>query len=450
VAANALLIVGVLVLLYRVDTLAGVVLTIYAAVTFAVLSAMQGYGTRRWAAGRQAEAEEFGYIEERIGGTEDIRGVGAEDYVLHGLYARLREVLRSGRAAWMANSLSSAITNLLFIGGYGLGLALGAYLYLQGSVTIGTAFVIVYYIGILAAPMEEIRHQAQDLQRASASVGRVRQLLGFSPTVKEGAGMPLPAGALSLTFEHVSFAYNDGPHDALSAVDPPLVLRDVDFALPKGRVLGVLGRTGSGKTTLTRLLFRLYDPTVGSILLGDVDLRALTFAELRSRVGMVTQDVQLFQASIRDNISLFDNRFDDRAIRRALTELGLEEWIYSMPGGLDAKLGAGGEGLSAGEAQLLAFTRVMLRDPGLVILDEAASRLDPITEARLERAIGRLLEGRTGIIIAHRLRTVQQAGDILVLEGGRIVEYGPRIGLALDPASRFSSLLKTGLEEALV
>jgi ATP-binding cassette subfamily B protein len=133
-----------------------------------------------------------------------------------------------------------------------------------------------------------------------------------------------------------------------------------------------------------------------------------------------------------------------------LVELDLGDWVAAMPDGLNTRLASGGGGMSAGEAQLLAFTRVLLKDPGLIILDEAASRLDPVTEARLERAVDRLLGGRTGIIIAHRLHTVQRADDILILEEGRVVEYGPRAQLAADPTSRFYRLLQTGLEEALV
>jgi ABC-type multidrug transport system fused ATPase/permease subunit len=228
------------------------------------------------------------------------------------------------------------------------------------------------------------------------------------------------------------------------------VLHDVSFDLPPGRVLGVLGRTGSGKTTITRLLFRLYDPTEGRICLGGVDLREAGFADLRARVGMVTQDVQLFQASVRDNIAFFNPRVDEAAVRRVLAELDLGDWVAAMPDGLNTRLASGGGGMSAGEAQLLAFTRVLLKDPGLIILDEAASRHDPVTEARLERAVDRLLGGRTGIIIAHRLHTVQRADDILILEEGRVVEYGPRAQLAADPTSRFYRLLQTGLEEALV
>jgi ATP-binding cassette, subfamily B, bacterial len=281
----------------------------------------------------------------------------------------------------------------------------------------------------------------------------------MQPHVSEQVAAALPDGALAVAFEAVSFSYHDeqpandmliAQRSADSPMTDELVLRAVSFQLQPGKVLGLLGRTGSGKTTLTRLIFRLYDPDSGALCLDGINIRAVALDDLRARVGMVTQEVQLFQASIRDNLTLFNTGIDDARIERALTELGLWEWVQSLPAGLDTQLAAGGQGLSAGEAQLLAFTRVFLNDPGLIILDEASSRLDPLTEHLLERAITRLLVGRTGIIIAHRLRTVQRADDIMIMEQGRIIEHGRRAVLAGDPASRFYELLQVGLEEALV
>ncbi|HET6263153.1 MAG TPA: ATP-binding cassette domain-containing protein, partial [Chloroflexia bacterium] len=186
----------------------------------------------------------------------------------------------------------------------------------------------------------------------------------------------------------------------------------------------------------------------GAVRLGGADLRDLTLGQVRSHVGMVTQEVQLFHASVRDNLTFMNGDVPDERLLAAIRELGLTEWYERLPQGLDTKLAPSG-GLSAGEAQLLAFTRVFLKDPSLVILDEASSRLDPATERLIERAVGRLLEGRTAIIVAHRLGTVQRADEIMILEQGRILEHGPREQLALDTGSRFSELLRTGMEEAL-
>jgi ABC-type multidrug transport system fused ATPase/permease subunit len=164
---------------------------------------------------------------------------------------------------------------------------------------------------------------------------------------------------------------------------------------------------------------------------------------------MITQEVQLFNASIRDNLTFFDPGVPDARIQQAIAGLGLGAWYRKLPEGLDTVLASGGTGLSAGEAQLLAFIRIFLYDPGLLILDEASSRLDPATEALIEGALDALYRGRTAIVIAHRLATVRRADDIIVLDEGRIAEAGNRAALAADPCSRFARLLQTGMEEAL-
>jgi ABC-type multidrug transport system fused ATPase/permease subunit len=223
------------------------------------------------------------------------------------------------------------------------------------------------------------------------------------------------------------------------------VLRDVSFELQPGRLLGLLGRTGSGKTTLTRLLFRLYDVDEGSIRLGGHALDELSVPALRQGVGMVTQDVQIFRASVRENLALFDVDVSDARIVAAIESLDLGDWYRALPEGLDTQIAPGG--LSAGESQLLAFARVFLRNPGLVLLDEPSSRLDPATERRIDHAVRQLLRGRTGIIIAHHLATVQRVDEILILEEGRVLEQGERQALLADRDSRFSQLLALGLEE---
>ncbi len=452
VLGNFLLIIGILLLLFRVDWRVGAGLTAYSVVTLLALALLQRIAVAKWAIERQADAEHYGFLEEHISGTEDIRAVGAEAYVTHRLYALMRRMLETHRTARLLSNLTYISTKFLFVLGYTIGLGLGIYLYSQHEATIGTAYLIVYYIGMLAVPLENIQQQVTDLQEATASIERVEELLLLRPEVQEKVSTTLLTAEATLShqalhvhqmsaeFQNVSFGYDQ----------QQLVLHDVSFHLPAGRVLGILGRTGSGKTTLARLLFRLYDPAAGTVRLQGVDIRDVAIADLRTHVGMVTQDVQLFQASVRDNLTFFQQDSNDVRIEEVLRELGMWEWIQSLAAGLDTELAAGGQGLSAGEAQLLAFARVFLKNPELVILDEASSRLDPATENLLEHAVDRLLERRSGIIIAHRLKTVLRADDILVLEDGRIVEYGVREALMKNPASRFSRLLQTGLEEVLV
>lgn len=469
VVANVLLIAGILALVLRTSLPAGATLIVYTFVTVGVLIYVQRIGVRRWNAARTAWSEQMGFIEEHYAGTEDLRGVGAEPFVLYRLYGYMRDLTERARAGWMAQALGYAATNFLYVVGYALGLALGVWLYLQGELTIGAAFVLVYYVGMLATPLDALRDQGEVLQHATVGVHRVEAIFRLSPQLQNTGAQPLPDGPLAVALEQVSFVYVDeeetgkqgagesaraqisnlqSPNRSI-AQPPAQILGDITLTLAPGRVLGILGRTGSGKTTLTRLLYRLYNPDAGVIRLGDVDLRAVALDDLRGRVGVVTQEVQLFQATLRENITFFEDRIDDDAIETALAELGLDAWVRAMPEGLDTLLSTGGRGFSAGEAQLLAFTRLLLRNPGLVILDEAASRLDPITEQRLEAAIDRLLRNRTGVIVAHRLHTLQRADDILILENGRIVEYGARVTLAADPTSRFAQLLQGGLEEVL-
>ena len=440
VLGSLLLLLGVLVVLWTVDWRVGAVLTIFALITLGVMLGLRTISTRFWTAYRQASAELYGFLEEHLAGTVDLRANGAQPYALRRLYGVLRQRFKTGRIARLVGSLPWSVPNLAEAIGIGLAFALAATLYTAGSMTLGTAFLIYFYTQALFQPLHMLSNQLEDFQKASAGATRVQELLATGSALADGPLPAFPPGAPAVVFQDVSFAYEGDD----------TVLQDLSFTIAPGEVLGLLGRTGSGKTTVTRLLLRLYDPTAGSISLGGVPLPEATLPALRQRIGMITQDVQLFRGTIRDNLTFFDRASSDAQLWAALEALGLAEWCRALPQGLDTKIEAGGGGLSAGEAQLLAFTRVFLKDPGLVILDEASSRLDPVTERLLERAVDNLLRGRTGIIIAHRLATVDRADHILILEAGRIAEAGSRAALAADPHSRFAHLLRTGLAEVLV
>ena len=437
---NLILLLGVLVLLTRVDWRIGAAVGVFAAAGVALTLAIRRLAVPRFAALRQASAELFGLVEERLAGTEDVRANGAGPYVISRFLERSRALLWADIRSRLAGTATFNTPRFFLNVATVAALAIAAYLYRRGELTIGTVYLVFAYCEAVRRPLESIARQLQDLQQAAASIGRVRGLLAERSIVVDGPGAPQPPGPLSLELEHVSFGYADG------AVAQRQALRDVSLRLEAGQVLGLLGRTGSGKTTLARLLFRLYDPDAGVIRLGGTDLRQPTLEGLRARIGVVTQEVQLFAGSVRDNVTLFDPDIPDTLIHETLDALGLRDHLLSLPEGLDSPM----PGLSAGQAQLLAFARVFLRDPGLVVLDEASSRLDPETERLLERAVDRLLEGRTAIVIAHRLATVQRADRILILEDGEIAEEGPRAALVADPGSRFSQLLRAGLEEVLV
>jgi len=440
VLGNVLLMLGVIVLLFREDWRLGLALTAFAVVAVFALNKSRNIAVPAMTAEREASANFFGFVEERLSGLQDVRANGAGAHVMRGMTEAMRNLYRKARRGWVMESVLWNITLGLFTLGYVTAFAVGAYLFDDKAITLGTLYLLFQYTEMLRNPLDQITEQLRDLQKATAGIGRVQQLYHTPIEITDGPGATFPHGPLSVEFNQVSFGYGE----------EEMVLNEISFELRPGRVLGLLGRTGSGKTTITRLLFRLYDPAAGVIRLGEHDIRLAKLDELRHHIGMVTQDVQLFQASVRDNLTMFDRSIPDERVLEVLRDLGLYKWFQSLPNGLDTDLGPGGGGLSSGEAQLLAFTRVFLKDPGLVILDEASSRLDPATEQLIERAVERLLRGRTGIIIAHRLHTVQRADEILILDEGRIIEHGGRAQLAADPGSRFSHLLRTGLEEVLV
>ena len=464
---NGILVIAVLVILYLEDWRIGLVLTVFALVTLLVLTRFRNIAVPHWEAERIAEANFFSFLEERLGGTVDIRANGGRAYTLRQFFARIQEMFqRAIKAGLMVNYMLNTMF-LIFALGNAISLGVGGALYLNGMITIGTVYIVYQYNRMLEYPLEDISRQLSNVQKSLASVKRIYELFETKGEAVYLQDVPMqilpPEGApLGIQFEHVSFYYDDSDQSSKNQGDSSdhhpteNVLEDINFTLRPGEVLGLLGRTGSGKTTLTHLLFRLYHPQTGSIKLtlpnthqAVTDIQDISLPVLRNRIGMVTQNIELFHATVRNNLTFFDRSIPDEHILTWIHELGLGRWYAGLKEGLDTVLESGGSGLSAGEAQLLAFTRIFLRNPGLVVLDEASSRLDPATEHLVERAVEKLTTNRTALIIAHRLKTLEHADKIMILEKGRMIEFGNRLDLALDPKARFNHLLRKGMDEVL-
>lgn len=438
VLGNAAFLLGVLALLYREDGQVGALLTLFALAAVIFMTRGGGFVAVRARAAREASADLSSYLEERLIGLPDLKTSGTDGYALRGLHKRLAARFHRARSSAMGVAVFNGTVGVIFALGTGAALVLSTDLHTAGAITLGTVYLVFRYTGMLQQPLQRLTRQMDDLQQATGGIVRVQELLATRARVADGEGASLPTGPLSVELDDISFAYGAEP-----------VLRGVSCRVAPGEVLGLLGRTGSGKTTISRLLFRMHDPTAGVVRLGGTDIRRVRVDLLRQRIGLVTQDVQLIGGTLRDNVALFDRSLPDARLRDMFGELGLQAWVDALPEGLDTRLGPGGRGVSAGEAQLVALARVFLKDPGLVVLDEASSRLDPATERLLERAMTRLLAGRTGVVIAHRLRTIERADLVAILEEGRVAELGRPQELASDPASRFARLLRAGIAEEL-
>jgi ATP-binding cassette, subfamily B, bacterial len=435
VIGRILLAVGIVLLIVAIDWRLGLVFLGFSLLEVILIRRLRGAAVPRFVQLRQLRAELSGFFEERLASLEDIKGVGATHYVmqrLEGYLSRFRTL--SMKSAVASRYFSSSVELSIAIASAAV-IDVGALLLRSGELKVGTVYAAFYYAQLLSFSILRVSLNINHFQAATASIRRISELnFTQSKITERDDNLPLPSGGLSVQFDDVCFSYT-----ALQRT-----LDRVSFRLDVGETLGLVGRTGSGKTTVGKLLLRAYDPQEGAVRVGGIDVRTLKIGALRCRIGTVTQEVQLFRASVRDNVTLFDPAVPTERIIEAIDALGLASWLASLPEGLESIVESSDE-LSAGEAQLLGFVRILLHDPDVVILDEASSRLDPVTEQLVERAAKRLLAGRTAIVIAHRLSTLNHLDHIAVLEGGRIVEIGERAELASDSSSLFSSLLAGGI-----
>jgi ATP-binding cassette, subfamily B, bacterial len=386
---------------------------------------------------REREADLLSVVEERLSGADDLATLGSGHVAVTRVAQAGNRLIEAGRIRMKAQMTLLAKMKILLMGGQVVMLIGGGLLMSNGRVTIGTVLAGFRIAAAATEPVQGLGWRLQELAGAGGAARRMAELLA-RPVVTYGFS-PLPPGPLAIDLDAVGLTYDDGDADVLS---------DLTLHVGAGRRLGLVGRTGSGKSSIARLLLRLVPVTDGQITFGGVAADDVPEVEFRSRIAAVPQEVQLFPGTIRDNVALYDDRIPDHVISSALAEVGLNDWLAAQPDGLHAELVSetGGAGMSAGEGQLLALARLFCRQPSVVVLDEATSRVDPITQALLEAATERLLAGRTAVIIAHRLTTLDGCDDIAVLERGRVVEFGARADLVADPESRFARLLHAGAE----
>jgi ABC-type multidrug transport system fused ATPase/permease subunit len=371
------------------------------------------------------------------------------------------------RAHWWTIALASVFfPGIEFVGTAAtvVVLGLGGAQVLGGSLAIGTLAAFLLYLRSLFDPVQQLSELYDTLQAATAGAERIGAVLAEEPTVREAAhpvALPAPRGAIRL--EGVRFAYaapasvpDGGPASGAAAAAPEAdragpeadragpagtgeVLHGIDLHVPAGTTLALVGPTGAGKSTVAKLVARFYDPQAGRVTLDGVDLRQVRLADLRTAMGYVPQEGFLFSGTVADNIRFGRPDASRAEVEAAARAVGADQVIADLPHGYDTEAGQRGALLSAGERQLIGFARAWLADPALLILDEATSNLDVVTEARVQQALRRLRQGRTTVVIAHRLSTATEADQVAVIENGRVVEAGPP-GELLAAGGRFADL----------
>jgi ATP-binding cassette, subfamily B, bacterial len=396
-----------------------------------VLRVMQRRVVMAWDAMRTRVGEMLAAISESIQGAAVIRAYGvqaqAQRRVMRAVENRRRAEVRAGTIGALffpSGELFGVLTTAAVLV---VGMAIGP----EGGLTVGTLVAFVFLVAIFLEPVAEFTEILDMTQQAVAGWKKVLDVLDTPVEVEDPRpGLTLPARALEIELERVSFAYHGGPP----------VLTEVSVAIPAGTRVALVGTTGSGKTTLAKLLIRLADPTAGAIRVAGVDLRQVSLASLRSSLVMVPQDGFLFDTSVADNVRMGRPEATDREVLSAFEALGLDGWVDGLPRGVRTRVGERGEHLSVGERQLVSLARGYLADPGCLILDEATSAVDPATEVALRNAIQRLTDGRTALAIAHRLATAEHADLILVLEHGRLVQQGNHDELLADQGGAYARL----------
>ena len=358
------------------------------------------------------------YLQETLSGVRVVRAFGQEHRHLD-RFAELNEENRAAnmKTVYLNAAYFPAIEMLSAVTTVGI-LLYGGYQAIHGDIQIGVLVGFIAALNNFFDPIQQLSQLYTTYQSGMAALDKIFELLDEQPELVDAPGA-LELGRLDgrLSFDGVSFRYGD-------ADDPIWALRDVSIEVPPGQTVALVGATGAGKSTMAKLVARFYDPTAGTVSVDGHDLRGVTARSLRSQLGIVPQEGFLFSGTIRDNIAFGRPDATDEEIAAAAHAVGAHEFIEVLEYGYDTEVGERGAQLSAGQRQLIAFTRALIADPRILVLDEATSNVDVHTETRIETGLRRLLAGRTAIVIAHRLSTIRGAGKIVVLEHGRVVEEG--------------------------
>jgi ABC-type multidrug transport system fused ATPase/permease subunit len=404
-----------------------------AVLTWFAIRSLLGEISRRKVVEEMAWTDHAAALEEGIAGRDDLRTSLGQAHVVRRIARLSADVHTKFKAVVDVESRlvrrAGVLLHALLAGIAVAGVVLASHDHLSVAQLVTLFLVTSTFVGQIAM----VTYHLPDLQAGLGAVIRLRQMLAVPPEPEGGSA--LPDGPLDLELRGLDFAYAEGT----------FALHGIDLRVPAGQTVALVGRTGSGKSTLAALISRAMEPPRGTVFLGGLDVRDLDLQHLRRAVGVVTQRTEILAGTLAENITLFAE-LPRAKVEAAVVELGLDAWVAGLPDGLDTLLGPGGTSLSAGEEQLVAFARLLVRDVRVVVLDEATARMDPLTETRVVAAADRLLAARTGILVAHRLSTIERAPLVAVLDHGRVVQQGTRTELSVAPGP-FRDLLEASRTE---
>jgi ATP-binding cassette subfamily B protein len=429
---NGLTLIGVFIAIFFVDWKLALAVTSIFPAMIVMTAFYRVESVKAYRKAREAIAEVAAHLQENVSGMRVVQAFGREG-------SSAAEFDRRNGAYRTANARTSLLSAVYFPGVELLGavalavvLLYGGFRVVNGAMSVGELVAFVGLINMFFQPVQQLSQLYGDLQSTLVSLDKVFSVIDTEPDRADAPdAKELETVRGDVEFDRVGFAYNRG--------DDP-ILEDVSFRIRPGETLAIVGETGAGKSTIVKLLSRFYDPTEGAVRIDGEDLRGVRGSSLRRHMGVVLQDTFLFAGTIRENIRYGRPGATNEEVERAAEIVGADAFIRRLPEGYETNARERGGRLSVGERQLVAFARALLAEPALLVLDEATSSVDLATEAKIEEALDRLLEGRTSVVIAHRLSTVRRADRILVLGGGRVIEGGTHDELLGRPHSAYRRL----------
>ena len=438
--SSSLLLLGTLVILFTEHYFMGIAMLFYAVFAIVILWKVKSSNSSKWLKFSEANAEYYSHINEKFDGAKVIVTNNSQNFIIAKytkLIVKIYPIVKAATMTW-AKIWGASIS--IFTLGTVLSLSIGIFLWSKGTISIATIYLFYNYTEILRRPIEQLRVQLQSLQLAEASYTRINDLFNEEYTdITEGKTLKL-MNSPALKVEDLSFSY-DGNNNVLS---------NISFELNAGESVGIIGRTGSGKTTLVNLITRLYNVEVGNILIDGNDMNSFRIEDIYENVCYVAQDVEIFDNTLRENIRLFDLDIEDDEIINTIKKLGFIDWLHNYKNGLNTVIKKTDLAMSSGEKQILTFIRVFIKDHKMIIFDEATANIDQVTSNMIDKSLEKIIMNKTSLIVAHKLSTLNKVDNILILNKGKIEEYGERIKLENDPNSKYFKLLANGIMEVLV